>query len=292
MRQPKTTPSKQEMPPPQDPGLVAVLQAEFQAHMAWGRFLAAEGVCRRLVAALDSREDHAGQAAAEVDLGTALMLCARPMEARRSFARARMLFRAHGRPAALATAYFDLAMHLEAMGRVTLAQATLRRSAMLYRRLEDRQGLLKCQVYLAFSRAIVGDFAGAEALLEQVRGDAGRVEGFGRVLLHEAEVQVAVSCGRYDSVAEALSRVFNVAKDLELPMVMADALRRLASVQQRHGDIWAAQGLLLEAQACLKGQPCRELQVWVLQQLCETVRSRLPVSLKKLAMLQPLRRSS
>ena len=292
MRPPKAPLSNQKQPLPRDPSLVAALQAEFQSHMAWGRYLAAEVVGRRLVAALGALEDYAGEAAAEVDLGTALMLCARPREARRSFARARALFSAHGQPKDLAEAYFDLALSLGSMGRITLAQATLRRSAIHFRLLEDKRGLLKCQVYLAYAGAGLGDFSGAEALLEQVRGEAGQVEGYARVVQHEAEAHVGLSRGRYDLVTASLSSVFTAAKDLERPLVMAKALRRLAVLQIRNEDRWAAQGLQLEALACLEGLPCGELQVSILQQLRETSRYRRPVSLQRLAARQPLRRSS
>ena len=75
-------------------------------------------------------------------------------------------------------------------------------------------------------------------------------------------------------------------------MSMADSLFGMAMMKLRHGELWAAQGLLLEAQACLVGLDCRHAEEQIQRLLGKTKPSRRPKSLSALAGLQPMRRCS
>ena len=288
----RATLAKPETGQSDDPGLVEKLQAEFNAHLAGERFPAAIAASRRLLGLLMRQENPKGLAAAEIALGTALMACGNPREAWPSFARARAILRAQGSPEDLASAHFNLGLDFGRMKRFALAKATFRRASELYAKAGISKELRQCQVYLAHSMLILGDFEEAEAMAETAGQEAVLLEGSALVTNCQTEAMALLSRGEFVKAEEALAREYRAAQALCDSLSMADSLFGIALLKLRHRELWAAQGLLLEAQACIAGLDCRDAEEQIQRLLRKTKPSRKPKSLTELAGLQPMRRCS
>jgi len=275
-----------------EPGLLAALQADFDAHMARERYTEALVAARRLLDALNRQDDPQARAAGEIAHGVALMACGRTWEARPSFARARRFLRAHGSPEDIALAYFNLGMAFGQLERFSLAKSAFRRSADLYGRIGRSKECRQSQVFLANCMMVVGDFVGAEAMSEVAGQDPALLEASHRVTLHDTESMVFLSQGQFGKAEKAMERAFRAAMEAGDVISMADSLYGLAKVKLRYQDLWAAQGLLLESYAFLPGAGWRVEEEKVRVLLGKTMPARRPLSLKRMAEGQPVRRGS
>jgi len=273
------------------PGLVEKLRAESDAHLAEARFPDAIATSRMLLATLDGLDDPMAKAAAEIVLGTALMACGKLRDAVPSFSRARTLLRASGVPGDLALAYFNLGLDLGRMKRLSLAKAAFRRSARLYRELEQQTNLRQCQVLLAYTMSLLGELEAAREMLTEANQGLDLLDAFDRMTLHQTEAAVHLGQGRFELAEEAFARRYLAGCELGDRKIMADSLYSMALLKQRLEDAWATRAFLTEAKACIAGLGYWEAESRI-QSLLLASRGRRPDSPKRLAEPHPFRRCS
>jgi hypothetical protein len=177
------------------------------------------------------------------------------------------------------------------MKRLSLAKMAFRRSARLYRELEQKRNLRQCQVLLAHTLVLLGALEEARETLAEAAQGLDLLDAFDRMTFHQTEAAVHLGQGRFELAEEAFARRYLVGCEMGDRKIMADSLYGMALLKRRLEDAWATQAFLTEAKACIAGMGYWEAESRIQSLLLES-RGRRPDSLKRLAETQPFRRCS
>ncbi len=254
-------------------------RAKLQFELAWahhrlGRHEAALEICRALLKQVDADAYPAETADVHNLIGLIAFESSRYEEARLNIQKGLVLRERIGDQAAIARSCNNLGMVHLSLGDLGRAEAFLTRSLAIKNAAEDRYGVAGCLLNLAYIALAQGQIQMAQERGHQALA-SGREHGFQQLCAEslqllgevaEAQARPQDASGLYVEARELAARIGD---DDQLLI----ALRHLAALSLRQGDLEAARGFFAGAEAILPRIPSR-LQRALLRELAGDLHSR------------------